>query len=181
MDRETAYQLVKSKIKTKNLIKHVLAVEAVMRALAERLAQDEQKWGLCGLLHDLDYDETVNKPERHSLLTAELLKDQDVDEDIIYAIKCHCDKVPKKSLMDKAIYAADPVTGFIVACALMHPEKKLAPLDLAFMKRRFKEKRFAMGASSEQIASCSDIGLDLDEFLMISLQAMQAIHKELGL
>lgn len=181
MDRETAYQLVNSKIKTKNLIKHVLAVEAVMRALARRLEQDEEKWGLCGLLHDLDYDETVNEPERHSLLTAELLKDQDVDEDIIYAIKCHCDKVPKKSVMDKAIYAADPVTGFIVACALMHPEKKLAPLDLAFMKRRFKEKRFAMGASREQMASCSELGLELDEFLMLSLTAMQNIAEELGL
>ena len=128
LDRETAYELVKSKIKTRNLVKHVLAVEAVMRALAQHLGEDEAQWGLCGLLHDLDYEETADNPERHALLTAEILKDYDVDEAIIYSIKCHNNKVPCKSLMDKAIYAADPVTGFIVACALMHPEKKLAPL-----------------------------------------------------
>ncbi|MBN1352426.1 HDIG domain-containing protein [candidate division KSB1 bacterium] len=181
MNRETAFQLVKLKLKNKNLVKHVLAVEAVMIALAEKLGEDAQKWGLCGLLHDLDYEETVDNPERHSLLTAEFLKDEDVEEDIIYSIKCHCDKVPRVSLMDKAIYAADPVTGFIVACALMHPEKKLAPLDLEFMKRRFKEKRFAAGADRTQIASCSELGLSLDEFLMLSLNAMQKINRELGL
>ena len=181
MDRETAFSLVKSKIKTRNLIKHVLAVEIVMKALAERLNEDVEKWGLCGLLHDLDYDETVDDPERHSLLTAELLSEHDIDDDIIYSIKCHNNKVPKKSMMDKAIYAADPVTGFIVACALMHPDKKLAPLDLEFMQRRFKEKRFAAGASREQMSSSSELNLTLDEFLLLSLKAMQSIHKELGL
>jgi len=181
MEREEALRLVKEKIFTKNLIKHVLAVEAVMRSLARHLGEDQEKWGLVGLLHDLDYEQTLKDPDRHSLVTEEILKEYDVPADIIHAIKCHNNKAPRESLLDKAIYAADPVTGFIVAAALMHPSKKLKGVDVPFLMRRFKEKRFAAGASREQIKTCEELGLSLEEFLELCLQAMQGIDKELGL
>ena len=181
MDRQQAYELAKSKFSNKNLFKHVLAVEAVMRGMAEHFGEDEEKWGLAGLLHDLDYEQTMNDPDRHTLITEELLKEYDLDPEIIEAIKCHNDKAPRTKLIGKAIYASDPVTGLIVAAALMHPDKKLKSIDVDFIMRRFKEKRFAAGANREQIKSCEDFGLKLKEFLGIVLKSMQGIDKELGL
>ena len=179
--RQEAYDLTKPRFNNKNLFKHVLAVEAVMRELALHFNEDVEKWGLVGLLHDLDYEETVNDPDRHTLVTEELLTDYDLEPDIINAIKCHNNKAPKESRLDKAIYAADPITGLIVAAALMHPEQKLNSLDANFIFRRFKEKGFARGDNREQISSCTDIGLSLNIFTTISLRGMQKIYKELGL
>ncbi|MFQ6115150.1 MAG: HDIG domain-containing metalloprotein [bacterium] len=181
MDRGEAFELVKSKISNRNLVKHCLAVEAVMRGLAAHLGEDQDYWGLAGLLHDLDYEETGEDAENHTLVTERILRERNVDEAIIHTIKCHCDKAPRENLMDKAIYATDPVTGLIVAAALMHPSKKLKEVDVPFLLRRFKEKRFAAGANREQIRTCGDLGLSLEEFLRISLEAMQGIDKELGL
>ena len=181
MTRDEAYQLAKSKFTNKNLFKHVLAVEAVMTGLAAHFKQDATSWGLAGLLHDLDYEETAHDPDRHSLVTVEILKEYDVSAEIIHAIKCHNDKADRDSLMDRAIYAADPVTGLIVAAALMHPDKKLKSIDVPFILRRFKEKRFAAGANREQIMTCEDIGLTLEQFLDIALKSMQGIDRELGL
>jgi hypothetical protein len=181
MDRQQAYELARSKFSNKNLFKHVLAVEAVMRGLAEHFGEDEQKWGLAGLLHDLDYEQTMNDPDQHTLVTEEMLKEYQLDPQIIEAIKCHNDKAPRTKLMSKAIYAADPVTGLIVAAALMHPDKKLKSIDVDFIMRRFKEKRFAAGANREQIRTCEDLGLSLEEFLGIALKSMQVIDQELGL
>ena len=181
MNRDEAYNLSESKLTNKNLFKHVLAVEAVMKGLANHFQEDENKWGLAGLLHDLDYEQTKDDPDRHSLVTEEILKDYDIDAEIIEAIKCHNDKAPRYKLIGKAIYAADPVTGLIVAAALMHPEKKLASIDVEFILRRFKEKRFAAGANRDQIKTCEDLDLSLEEFLDISLKSMQAINEELGL
>ena len=105
----------------------------------------------------------------------------DLPEEVRHAILAHCDKAGRDTEMDRAIYAADPVTGLIVASVLMHPSKKLAETDAEFVGKRFKEKRFAAGANREAIASCSELGLDLHEFLEISLVAMRSISKELGL
>ncbi len=181
MTREEALELVQQHLKNKNLVKHVLAVEAIMRALARHFHEDEMAWSLCGLLHDLDYDETKDKPAEHTLVTEKILTGKGIAPPIIHAIKCHNHQAEPQSLIDKAIYAADPISGFIVAAALMHPEKKLAPLNVEFIKRRFGEKRFAAGASREQMASCETFGLPLDEFIEISLQAMQNEHEALGL
>lgn len=181
MERDEAYQLARSRFSNKNLFKHVLAVEAVMRGLADHFGEDRERWGLAGLLHDLDYEETMHDPERHTLVTEALLAPYALDPAIIEAIKCHNDKAPRSQLMGKAIYAADPVTGLIVAAALMHPEKKLAAIDVDFILRRFKEKRFAAGANREQIQTCTDFGLSLEEFLSIALKAMQGISRDLGL
>jgi putative nucleotidyltransferase with HDIG domain len=181
MTRQQAFDLTKPRFRNKNLFKHVLAVEGVMRGLAKHLGESVEDWGLAGLLHDFDYEETVNTPDRHTLVTEELLKDRDVPAPIIHAIKCHNDQAPRQSMMDKALYAADPVTGLIVAAALMHPEKKLRALDVDFIVRRFKDKRFAAGANRHQIRTCEDLGLSLSEFLGIALKSMQEIDTELGL
>ncbi|MBD3168703.1 MAG: HDIG domain-containing protein [candidate division Zixibacteria bacterium] len=181
MNRDQAYELVKQKISNKNLRKHILAVEAVMRRLARRFNEDEELWGLTGMLHDLDYEETVDDAERHTLITEMWLKEYELDPQIIRGIKAHAGQVVPESLMEKAIYAADPTTGLIVAAALMHPSKKLSGLDTEFLLRRFKEKRFAAGARREDILTCEDFGLPLEEFLQLNLEGMQSISDELGL
>jgi len=181
MNRDEAFNLVQSKVKNKNLIKHMLAVEAIMKRLAKHFGEDEELWGLTGILHDLDYDETVNDPEKHSLVTADWLKDYNLDERLIYAIKSHPKKVEPKSKMDWALYATDSLSGLIVAATLMHPTKKIKNVDVQFVLNRFKEKRFAAGARREDIKECEKIGLSLEEFIGLALEGMQGIDRELGL
>lgn len=183
MNREEALNKVKKHVKNKNLIKHMLATESIMRALAKRFNEDEEKWGLAGLLHDIDYELTEKEPEKHSLLAEELLKDDNLPQDVIEAIKAHNEihQLPRETLLAKALYAVDPLTGLIVAAALIHPEKKLAPLDVNFILNRFKEKSFARGANREQIKTCEEFGLSLEEFINIGLEAMKSISDELGL
>jgi len=183
MQRSEALRLVKEKVKNRNLIKHMLAVEAVMRALACRLGEDEELWGLAGLLHDIDYDQTKDDPERHSLIGAGILEELGVDPRIVYAVKVHNEvhDLPRESLLDKALYAVDPLTGLIVAAALIRPEKKLGVVDADFVLHRFKEKGFARGASRDQMRTCEELGLSLEEFVAIGLEAMKGIAGELGL
>ena len=181
MTREEAMVLVQTKVKGKNLVKHMLAVEAIMKRVARHFNEDEKMWGLTGLLHDLDYDETVNDFDRHSLLTCEWLQDFDLDERILYAIKAHPRKVEPQSKMDWTLFAADPLSGLIVAATLMHPTKKLKNMTVEFVLNRFKEKRFAAGASREDIKTCENIGLSLEQFVGLALEGMQGIDEELGL
>ena len=181
MTRQEAFDLVKPRFSNKNLFKHVLAVEAVMRELAGRLAQDVERWGLIGLLHDLDYEETMQTPERHTLVTEEILRPYGLPDEIIRAIKSHNRMAPPDSLAAQALCAADPVTGLIVAAALMHPERRLASIDVEFIMRRFKEKSFARGADREQIRSCESFGMSLAAFIEVALAGMRNIAKELGL
>lgn len=183
MNRIEALKHVNANVKNKNLIKHMLATEAVMKGLARKLKQDEAKWGLAGLVHDIDYEKTAKSPEKHSLIGAEMLEELGYDDDIIYAVKTHNDMhgLKRNSLMDKALYCSDPLTGLIVAAALISPEKKLNKIDTQFVLNRFKEKSFAKGANREQIAACKELGLELEEFIEIGLSSMQEISKELGL
>lgn len=181
MKREEALAAVRENCGNRNLIKHMLATEAVMVGLAERLGEDVEAWGMAGLLHDLDYEETADDPERHGLVSADMLQKMGICEEIIHAVKAHNEHAPLASAMDRALYASDPVTGLIVASALMHPSKKLAELDVEFVMRRFGEKRFAAGANREQIASSSELGLSLEEFMDVALRSMQRISDDLGL
>ncbi|MGQ9708231.1 MAG: HDIG domain-containing metalloprotein [bacterium] len=181
MNREIAWNLINSSVKNQNLIKHMLATESSLRALARRLNQDEEKWGLAGLIHDLDYEQTKDDPTSHALIAAQILTQHGVDAEVVQAVKAHSGNVPAVSPLDKAIVATDPLTGLIVAAALMHPTKKIASIDVDFVLRRFKEKRFAAGANREQIQTCSQLGLSLEEFIAICLQAMQCIAGQLGL
>jgi putative nucleotidyltransferase with HDIG domain len=181
MTRVEAIAVLTENCKNKNLMKHMLATEAVMTGLAARLGEDVASWSMAGLMHDLDYDETASDPARHGLLSAETLETLGFSAEIIHAVKAHNNHVPRESTMDKALYASDPVTGLVVAAALMHPLKKLAGVDVEFVMRRFREKRFAAGANREQIETCSDLGLTLEEFLGIAIESMKKVSDDLGL
>ena len=181
MDRKEALALVNDWTKNKNLVKHSLAVETCMRALAERLNQNVEKWGLAGILHDLDYEITEKSPELHTKETVKILEDKGVEQEIIHTIQAHAGQVECKNAMEWAIFAIDPLTGLIIAATLMHPSKKLGEIDLGFVERRYKEKSFARGARREDIEQIKNIGLDLDEFISICIGAMQGISGDLGL
>lgn len=174
-------KLLSEKLKNKNLFKHCLAAEACLRKLARRLGENEEVWGLAGLLHDVDYETTDADPARHGLEGAALLEEIGLDEQLVHAVKVHSGHLPASSTLDWALFSTDPLTGLIVASALMHPEKKLSALDVDFVFRRFKEKRFAAGANREQIATSKNLGLELNEFIEICLEGMQGIAGDLGL
>lgn len=181
MNREEALDLVKEHLKNKNLVKHSLAVEACMKAVARRIGQDAEKWGLAGILHDMDYEITEKSPELHTTETVKILAEHGIDDEIIHAVKAHAAQVSCESEMDWAIFSIDPLTGLIIAATLMHPNKKLKEVDLGFVQRRYKEKSFARGARREDIEQCTNIPLELDEFISVCLEAMQGIDQELGL
>lgn len=181
LNREEALELVHKHLKNKNLIKHSLAVEACMQAMAERTGGDVDKWGLAGLLHDLDYEITEKSPELHTRETVKILQDIGVEGEIIQTIQAHAGQKTCESDMEYAIFSIDPLTGLIIAATLMHPKRKLAEIDLGFVKRRYKEKSFARGARREDIEQIRNIDIGLDEFISICIKAMQGIHKELGL
>jgi len=184
MERKEILELVKKNVTNKNLFNHCLAVEAIMAATASELGiDDEKKWAIAGLVHDIDYDLTAGKPERHSLEGAKILEANGFDDDIIYAVKAHNEYhgLELKSFMDVALYAADPLSGLIVAAALINPAKKLCAIDVQFVLKRFKEKQFAKGANREQIANCIELGITLERFVEIGLGAMQEIAAEIGL
>ncbi len=182
MDHDTALSLLKANLKNKNLVKHCLACEAVLAALANRLGEDEQTWRLAGLLHDVDYDQTADSPDEHAQIGAQMLRDAGVDSHIVHAVLAHNDKVPRESALDKALWCADPLTGLIVAAALIRPEKRLSAIDTQFVLNRMKEKSFARGANRDQIRACeTELGLTLEEFVGTGLEAMQDISSDLGL
>lgn len=183
MTREQALKLVEEKIQNKNLVKHCLAVEVVMKELARYFNKDEEKWALTGLLHDIDYEQTKDKPEEHSLLGAEILQEHGIDSEIIIAVKAHNEihGLPREDKMTKVLYCADPITGLIVAATLVMPSKKINDLTAENVLNRYKEKGFARGANRETIAACQELNLSLEEFVRISLKAMQSIPEKLGL
>jgi len=185
MTREKALEILKQNIiQHQNLIKHCLAVEAVMRALAEKFGEDKEKWGLAGLLHDIDYEKTKGDPTQHSLIGAKILEDLGVETAICQAVKVHNEThgILPQTLMEKAIFVTDALSGLIIAAALVLPSKKLADLTVENVLNRFKEKAFARGAHREIIKKCEEyLNLKLEEFIKISLEAMQVIDKELGL
>ncbi|MGB4580547.1 MAG: HD domain-containing protein [Coriobacteriia bacterium] len=183
MDRAAALALIRERIRSANLVNHCVATEVIMEALAKHFEfseADVERWALTGLLHDLDYAETAEDFERHGVVTAELLADE-LDAEQLHAILAHADKAPRESLMDRALYAADPTTGFIVAAALVRPDKSLANVELRSLLKRWKEKAFARGASREQMAACEELGLTREEFLELALTAMQQRASEVGL
>ncbi len=183
MTREEALASIEANVENRNLINHMLATEAIMRALARRLGEDEEEWGLTGLLHDIDVELTEGDPEVHSRLGADLAKELGASDGMRHAILCHNEAhgIPREVLLDRALFCADPLTGLITAAALVLPDKKLSSLTSRSLLKRFGEKRFAAGANREQIALSSEIGLELEDFIALGLEAMQGIAGELGL
>lgn len=181
MLRNEAIKLIDENIGNENLKKHLFAVEACMKGLALHFGKDEAKWSTAGILHDIDYDLTKDTPELHGKVGKEMLSAKGVDDEILSAIENHCKTEPPEDLMSLCLYAVDPFSGLIIASALMHPEKKLGSIDREFIKKRFKEKRFAAGANRQQIMTIEKTGLSFDEFTDICLESMTSISDELGL
>lgn len=183
MIREEAFDSVKDNVENENLLKHMLATETIMETLARRLGEDEDEWGLTGLLHDIDAELTAGDMNNHSRLGADLVREMGASEAVVHAILCHNEAhgVPRETKLDKGLFCVDPLTGLITAAALVRPDKKLAGVEAKSVKKRFKEKSFAAGANREQIASCSELGLELDAFIELGLKAMKGIAKDLGL
>jgi len=184
MTREKALEILHQNISTPNLIKHSLAVEAIMRGLAKYFQEDEEKWGLTGLLHDIDYEQTKNEPEKHSLIGAEMLKEMGLDEEICQAVKTHNEihQEQPQTLLAKALFVADPLSGLIVAATLVLPSKKIQDLTVQNVLNRFKEKAFARGANREHILRCQEyLNLPLEKFIEIALDSMKKIAEDLGL
>lgn len=181
MTREEAWKLVEENVSGRNLRSHMLAVEAIMRALARRFGEDEESWGLAGLLHDLDYDETFETPDRHTVIACEKLAALGVPENILRTIKAHNELVTPESVMEKSIICADDITGMITACSLVRPSKKVADVKVKSVKKKLKDKSFAAGVSRDRIKSCESLGVPLDEFIALSLEAMTNIADQIGL
>ena len=189
MTKDDALKILEELGNSPNMTKHALACGFVMRKLAQRLITQpselkasKDQWEIVGLLHDADYELTGKSLDRHTEETTKKLKEKNVDQSIIDAIRGHCDKAPRTSLMAKAIYACDELTGLVVACALVQPDKKLKSVSVESIIRKFKDKSFAAGANRDQIRTCeSELNIPLEEFVSIVLKSMQDNAKELGL
>ena len=183
MLRKEALDSVKENVENQNLVKHMLATEAIMRALARHLGEDGDEWGLTGLLHDIDMDLTEGDMSTHGKLGADLARELGASEAMCHAIRCHnpAHNIPRETGLDKALFCADPLTGLITAAALVRPDKKLASLKASSVVKKFKDKGFAAGADRQQIALCSELGLERNEFIELGLKAMQGIADDLGL
>jgi putative nucleotidyltransferase with HDIG domain len=183
MTREEVLDSIRVNVENQNLIKHMLAAEAVMRALARYLGEDEEEWGLTGLLHDIDVELTDGDMSVHSKLGADLARELGASEAMTHAILCHNEThgTPLETKLDKALFCADPLTGLITAAALVRPDRKLAGLEIKSVAKRFKEKSFAASVNREQIGRCRELGLELEEFVALGLGAMKEIAADLGL
>ncbi|MCD6446189.1 HDIG domain-containing protein [Candidatus Bathyarchaeota archaeon] len=183
LSRDEALQLVKENVSKENIVKHMLAVEAIMRSLAKHLSENENIWGLTGLLHDIDYEKTMDNPEKHGLVAEEILKGK-VSEEILRAIKAHNFEhtgITPETRMEKALIACDAISGLLIACALVMPSKKLEDVKLKTVKKKFKDKDFARGADRKRILFCEEINVPKEEFFEIALNGLKQIASELGL
>lgn len=187
MTRDQALKLVTSLTKNKNLVKHMLAVEAQMRALAKHFKEDEDLWGLVGLLHDADYEMFAKEPEKHPGKIFEELEKLNADKETIQAIKSHAwgwqkDAPEPVSKLDWSLYCSDDLSGLIIACALVKPDKKLKSVSVDTILKKWKDKSFAAGAHREPAEMSEEkLGLKLTDFIEICLKALQGISKDLGL
>ena len=184
MTRDQAWDLLQQHVKNQKMIYHSLSSEAVMKAIARKLGRDEEKWGLAGLLHDIDVEETNADPAIHSLKAGEILGGFDLDEEILDAIRMHNEMATgqaRTSEFQHALAAGETITGLIFATALVYPDKKIASVKTKSVLKRIKEKAFAASVNREIILECEMIGIPLPEFVELSLSAMKEIGEEIGL
>ncbi|TVQ86426.1 MAG: HDIG domain-containing protein [Bacteroidetes bacterium] len=180
MQREEALNLLHDYIKNPKMIAHCLASEAVMRAMAKRLNEDPDKWGLAGLLHDLDVEITHADMKVHAMETARILKEKGIDEEIVEAVMLHNEHAEHGRERTKkfhfALSAGETITGLITATALVYPDKKVNSVKPKSILKRMKEKAFAASVSRESIMECEKAGIPLPEFVELSLNAMKEIE-----
>jgi len=183
MSRDEAMELLKEYTKTPALRKHAMAVEAVMAHFARLNGEDEEVWGVAGLLHDLDYEQY---PEEHCRKSEEIMRARGVDEEYIRAMNCHgygiCTDVKPETKMEKTLYAVDELTGLINALCLMRPSKSVMDLEVKSVKKKFKDKAFAAGVNREVIRNgCEMLDMELDEVIREAIEGMKEKAQEIGL
>lgn len=183
LNRESAWCLLTEYTRSESLRKHAMAVEACMRTYAGKLSQDVELWGMTGLLHDFDYEKHPS-PEEHPFIGNTILREHGYPEDLMHAILAHADYsgVPRVSLLDKALFACDELSGFITATALIKPSKSIAEVDVKSIRKKMKDKAFARGVNRNDITSgAADLDVDLDEHIAFCIAAMRGIADKLGI
>lgn len=183
MSREEAWELLTKYTKTPALQKHALAVEAVMARFARKAGEDEEVWGVAGLLHDLDYEKF---PEEHCKKAEEIMRERDIDEIYIRAMKCHgygiCTDTKPESQMEKVLFTVDELTGLINAACLMRPSKSVLDLEVKSVKKKFKDKSFAVGVDRQTVRNeCEMLGMELDEVIRKTIEGMKEKAGKIGL
>lgn len=184
MTRDEAFEILAAHIQSDTLRKHCIGTEAIMRWLAPRFNADVELWGIAGLLHDLDFEATREKPEQHGLITSEMLAGYGLPREITDAIQRHNAEalhLERESVIDFALTCAETITGLIVAAALVHPDKKIRQLKVKSVLKRMKSKDFARNVNREHIVLCERIGIPLAEFIQLSIDAKTSVNDELGL
>jgi len=182
--RTEAMELLHRYIKNEKMLLHCYASEAVLKALAKRLGQDEEKWGLAGLLHDIDVEVTHANPKTHGPEAANLLKDYTIDPEIIDAICMHNEMATGKdrtTVFQHALAAGETITGLIFATTYVYPDRKLTSVKTKSVVKRMKEKAFAASVNRETIMECEKIGIPISEFADLAIQSMLPISETLGL
>lgn len=182
-DRGAAWRILTEFTRSESLLKHALAVEASMRAYAQRYGGDPESWGIVGMLHDFDYEIHPAAPQ-HPMKGAEILRARGLPEPLIYAILCHADYsgCPGVSLLDRAIYACDELSGFVIACALVRPGKAIAGLDSASVRKKLKDKGFARSVNRDDVyRGAEELGVDLDEHIAFVIKALEGVAPQIGL
>ena len=183
--RDDAYRLMTSHVKNENLQKHMLSVEAAMRFYARKYGEDEELWAMAGLLHDCDYEEYPDLHE-HTQVSARWLREGGYDERIIYAILAHndlnLDEQPRNTLLARALYACDEITGMVTATSLVRPNKSIYGLEVSSVRKKMKSKGFAAGVNRDDLVNGAELlGVDLDEHIAFVIQAMSSVADTLGL
>lgn len=184
ISRDKALELLRTYVKKEGMIAHSLASEVVLAALARRLGEDAEIWGLAGLLHDLDVEITNADPYTHGLKSVEILREQGVTEEIIEAVSLHNEMAapaPRSQPLHHALAAGETITGLIMATTMVYPERKLAVVKPKSVVKRMKEKAFAASVKRENILECEKLGIGIDDFAQLAVEAMREIHEELGL
>lgn len=183
MNRDTALSVVEEHAKSDSLRKHLLAVEACMRAYARRYGEDEERWAVAGLVHDFDW-EVCPTPESHPAYGAEILRERGFPEDVVRAMMSHGNHtgITRETLMEKALFACDELSGFVTAVALVRPTRSLADTTVPSVKRKMKDKRFAASVSRDDIVQgAEELGVDLDEHIAFVIEALKPVASQIGL
>ena len=183
-DRQSALDLLRQYVKNDRMISHSLATEAVMRALAEHTGNDPDRWGLAGLLHDIDIELTARDHDRHGLEAERILEEEGLDGELVEAVVRHNEEAcgrPRETQLQHLLAAGETITGLIVATTLVYPDKRLASVKVKSILKRMKSKAFAASVNRDTIRECETVGIELRQFAEICLLAMVGISDQLGL
>ena len=182
LERDAILDSIHDNVQDKNMVRHMLATEAIMWTLAKRLGENEEEWGITGLIHDIDIELVEGDMSSHGKLGADIAQELGASDAMAHAILCHNEAhgIPRETKLDKALFCATPLSELITAAALVSPDK-LSGLTTKSVMKCFREKSFASGVKREQVAQCQEIGLELEEFIALGVEAIKKISSELEL